>query len=74
MSKYCVLCKRAKAEDCIEIECGNNAENSVNLWLCESHLKEAEDDICSFSDKYGEKIEEEWMESMFCRADALKDD
>jgi|WetSurMetagenome_2_1015567.scaffolds.fasta_scaffold212049_3 hypothetical protein len=74
MSKYCVLCKHTKAEDSIEVECGNNAENSVNLWLCEAHLKEADDDYSAFSDKYGEKIESEWMESMCCRADMLKDD
>lgn len=74
MSNYCALCKHTKAEDSIEFECGNNAENSVSVWLCEAHLKEAEESEYAFRDKYAEKLESEWMESQICRAEALRDD
>lgn len=69
----CVLCHR-KAFTSIEIECGNNAENMVTLELCYTHLREAEKEPCDFSDTYGEKIEEEWLENQLVRADMLKED
>jgi len=74
MSNYCVLCKHSKAEDAIEFECGNNAENSIQLWLCEAHLKEAEDTGYDFQEKYADKIENEWLETQLARADMMKDE
>ena len=73
MSNYCVLCKRSKATDGIEIECGNNAENSVMLWLCEEHMAEFDNDEWAFRDKYSDKIEGAWLENMLSYADSLRD-
>src|ERR1700690_568472 len=73
MSSYCFLCKHTKAEDAIEVECGNNAENSVMLYLCEAHLKEAEDTGYDFQCKYSDQIENEWLEGQLAHADALRD-
>jgi hypothetical protein len=72
MSSYCFICKHTKAEDSIEVECGNNAENSVTLPLCEAHLQEAEDTGYDFQCKYAEKIEEEWLENQLGHADMLR--
>ena len=74
MITYCVLCKHTKAEDRIEVECGNNAENSVWLDLCEAHLKEADDPNIYLEEKYGEQIENEWLETQLAQADAMKDE
>lgn len=68
----CAICKNI-APDSIEIECGNNAENSVALWLCEPHLDEFEKDEWAFRDKYDDKIEGEWLEDMLSYADSLRD-
>lgn len=71
-NKKCAICK-SPAEDSIEFECGNGAENSVDMYLCESHLAECEKDECAFQDKYAEKIESEWLSDMLSYADSLHD-
>ena len=73
MSNYCVLCKRTKADDGVEIECGNNAENSVILYMCEAHMAEFENDEWAFRDKYSDKIEGEWLKNMLSYADSLRE-
>jgi hypothetical protein len=72
MKRHCALC-RNEAPDSIDLECGNNAENSVALWLCDAHYDEFEKDNYAFQDKYADKIEDEWLETQLAQADALKD-
>ena len=74
MSNYCFLCKHTRADDSVEVECGNNAENSVQLDMCEAHMKEFDDLGYTFQEKYGQQIEDEWLEAQLARADSLKDD
>lgn len=52
----CSLCKK-EAEDCIEVECGNNAENTLILNLCKEHSEEQERIGSEFDKKYGHIIE-----------------
>lgn len=52
----CSLCN-SDATDSIEVECGNNAEYSLVLDLCEEHWKEQEELGYKFDEKYGGKIE-----------------
>ncbi len=53
----CSLCEK-DAIDSFEVECGNNAEYSIELNVCEEHLKENEDLGYKFDEKYGAKFEE----------------
>ncbi len=53
----CSFCPK-EAEDSLEVECGNNAEYSIELNLCAEHLKEQEKTGYAFEQKYGKEIEE----------------
>lgn len=51
----CELCK----EPCLDLlvfETGNNAEYTVEVPLCESHIKEYDDTGYDFETKYAEQI------------------
>lgn len=52
----CSLCGQP-AIDSWEVECGNNAEYSIVLNVCEEHLKESEDLGYGFDEKHGGKFE-----------------
>lgn len=71
MKGHCSLCKEPAIES-IEFECGNNAENSVAMYLCQNHLDEYDKDEYAFQSKYADKIEGEWMEDMLSYADSLR--
>lgn len=71
MKGHCGLCKHEAVES-IEFECGNNAENSVAMYLCENHLAEYDKDEYAFQDKYANQIEVGWMEDMLSYADSLR--
>lgn len=42
----------------MEVECGNNAEYSIVINLCDEHLKEEESTGYAFEEKYGARIEQ----------------
>jgi hypothetical protein len=52
----CSLCEKI-AVDSFEVECGNNAEYSIQLNVCEEHLKESENMGYGFDEKYGLEFE-----------------
>lgn len=53
----CSFCN-SEAVDSVEVECGNNAEYSIEIKLCETHLKEQEETGYKFEEKYGARIEQ----------------
>lgn len=53
----CSFCE-GEAIDGMEVECGNNAEYSITIDLCESHSQEQERLGYKFEEKYGKRIEE----------------
>lgn len=52
----CSLCI-CEAIDSFSVECGNNAEYSIELNVCDSHLKESERLGYNFEEKYRKEIE-----------------
>mgnify|MGYP007031191476 CR=1 FL=1 len=57
MTPKCSFCE-SEAVDSMVVECGNNAEYSIEINLCESHLKEEEATGYKFEEKYGDRIEQ----------------
>jgi len=45
------------AVDSFDVECGNNAEYSITLNVCQQHLEESEKLGYGFEEKYGATIE-----------------
>jgi hypothetical protein len=52
----CSLCSR-ESIDSFEIECGNNAEYAIEIYLCQKHLLESETLGYAFEEKYGKEFE-----------------
>jgi replication-associated recombination protein RarA len=52
----CSFCVK-ESVDSMSVECGNNAEYSITVYLCDDHLKESEELGYKFDEKYGDKIE-----------------
>ena len=68
----CSLCKEASVES-LEFEGGNNAELSVTMGLCETHLAEYDKDEYAFQDKYADQINTGCYDQLVSNADALRD-
>jgi hypothetical protein len=54
-----------EAVDSFEVECGNNAEYTIMLNVCEKHADESDKLGYGFDEKYGKEIEklnnERWL-------------
>ena len=57
MASKCSFCK-SDAIDSMDVECGNNAEYSITVNLCDVHAKEADELDYKFNEKYGAIIEQ----------------
>jgi hypothetical protein len=68
----CLFCKE-QAIDEMEFETGNGANYTVQIPMCEVHLKELEDTGYDFEEKYAEQIYDEYCEDLRGRADMLHD-
>lgn len=67
----CSLCNKI-AVDGMDIETGNNAEETISINLCEDHLDEQEKTGYAFEEKYSRKFMDLVREKYISMADGLE--